>query len=195
MRKHSQHNNDERTHFFRKNIPLTLYSKGLQKGYVWEVSWRLNKDRNIWPPVPPSLAALLSRPAGLLNPRPWGLSSLLGLVLTASNCNNWLQTNWTSCRTGLDHCLTTTCFLWASHLHPIQSVHSQGYTLISSTGCTCSLIDDWVGGQYVTNPFHTISQSNKKELSPQNTLKVCFGLVWFYGISSIVGCFMPNPFL
>ena len=59
-------------------------------------------------------------------------------------------TNWTSCRTGLYHCLTPTCFLWASHLHPIQTVHSQGYTLISSTGCTCSLIDGWVEGQYVT---------------------------------------------
>ena len=73
------------------------------------------------------------------------------LVLTASNCNNWLQTNWTSCRTGSYHCLSSTCFLWASYLHPIQPVHSQGYTLISSTGCTFSLIDGWVGGQYVTN--------------------------------------------
>ena len=32
MRKHSQHDNDERTHFFRKIIPLTLYSKWLLKG-------------------------------------------------------------------------------------------------------------------------------------------------------------------
>ena len=30
-------NNDERTHFFRK-IYLSLYSKGLRKGYVWEVN-------------------------------------------------------------------------------------------------------------------------------------------------------------
>ena len=35
-------NNDERTHFFRK-IYHSHYSKGLRKGYVWEVSWRLNK--------------------------------------------------------------------------------------------------------------------------------------------------------
>ena len=74
----------------------------------------------------------------------------LGQCYTASNFNNWLQTHWTSCRIGLYHCLMPTCFLWASHLHPIQSVYSQGYTLISSTGCTCSLIDGWVGGQYVT---------------------------------------------
>ena len=29
-------------------------------------------------------------------------------------------TNWTSCRTGLYHCLISTCFLWASHLHPFN---------------------------------------------------------------------------
>ena len=28
---------------------------------------------------------------------------------------------------------------WASHLHPTQPVHSQGYPQISSTGCTCYL--------------------------------------------------------
>ena len=43
------------------------------------------------------------------------------------------------CGTGLYNCLMTTCFLWALHLHPIQPVHSQGYTLISSTRCTCYL--------------------------------------------------------
>ena len=69
----------------------------------------------------------------------------------------WLTpTNWTSCRTGLYHCLMYTCFLWASHLHPIQPIHSQGYTLISSTGCTYSLIDDWVEGQYVTYIYREI---------------------------------------
>ena len=95
-----------------------------------------------WPPALLAIAALLSHPAGQLNRGPWGPSSLLGLVLTASNCNNRLQTNGTSCRTGLYHCLTSTCFLWASHLHQIQPVHGQGDTLMSSTGCTSSLIDD-----------------------------------------------------
>ena len=50
MQKHSQHNNDERTQFFWK-IYLSHFIrngwKGLQKGYVWEVSWGLNKDWNI----------------------------------------------------------------------------------------------------------------------------------------------------
>ena len=72
------------------------------------------------------------------------------LLSAGSLCSILSPTNWTSCRTGLYHCLTSTCFLWVSHLHPIQPVHSQGYTLISSIRCTCSLIDGWVRGQYVT---------------------------------------------
>ena len=86
------------TQFFRK-IYLSLYLKGLRKGYVWEVSWRLNKTATYWPQVPPSLAALPSRSARLLTRRTWGPSSLLGLVLTASNCYKLTPTNWTSCRT------------------------------------------------------------------------------------------------
>ena len=131
-----------------KNIPLTLYLKLFRKCYErvmcerWVGDW--TETATYWPALPPSLVALLSRSAGLLNRRAWEL------VLTASNCNSWLQTNWTFCGTGLYHCLTSTCFMWASHLHPIQHVHSQGYTLLSSMGCTCSLIDGWVGGQYVT---------------------------------------------
>ena len=105
----------------------------------WVGDW--TKLQHIGPPALLAIAALLSCSPGLLNRGPWGPSSLLGLIFTASNCNNWLQTHWTSCRTGLYHCLTSTCFLWASHLHRIQPVHGQGYTLISSTGCTCSLID------------------------------------------------------
>ena len=53
-------------------------------------------------------------------------------LMSAGSLYNILSpANWTSCRTGLYHCLTSTCFLWASHLHPIQTIHSQGYNLIS----------------------------------------------------------------
>ena len=52
---------------------------------------------------------------------------------------NWLQTNSTLRGTGLYNCLILTCILWASHLHPIQPIHRQDYTLISSTGSTCYL--------------------------------------------------------
>ena len=103
------------------------------------------------PPALLAIAALLSRSPKLLDRGPWGPQALsLELVLTLasylqnSDSNFKLQTNWTSCRTGLYHCLTPTCLLWASHLYRIQPVQSQGYTLISSNGCTCSLIDGWV---------------------------------------------------
>ena len=46
MQKHIQHNKDERTQFFRKNIPLTLFERVI----VWEVSWRLNRTATYWPP-------------------------------------------------------------------------------------------------------------------------------------------------
>ena len=145
-------NNDERTHFFRKNIPLTLYSKWLRKVYVGEVSWRLNKDCNILTPssfvfCSTSFSFCWAAQSGVLRP----LSPPLGAGSVYSNLSpTWLTpSNWTSCRTGLYHCLTSICFLWTSHLHLIQPLHSQGYTLISSTGCTCSLIDGWVEGQYV----------------------------------------------
>ena len=73
---------------------------------------------------------------------------------------NWLQLTQTVCGTGLYNCLTSTCFLWASHLHRIQPVHGQGYILISSTGCTCFLIDGWVEGQYVIWRINTLLYKN-----------------------------------
>ena len=93
---------------------------------------------------------------------PEGSTPFWELVLSASNCNlnfncnsnfncNWLQLTELVCGTGLYNCLSSTCFLWTSHLHRIQPVHGQGYILISSTRCTCFSIDDRVGGQYVTS--------------------------------------------
>ena len=35
---------------------------------------------------------------------------------------NWLQLNEPVCGHGLYNCLISTCFLWMSHLHPIQPV-------------------------------------------------------------------------
>ena len=63
-----------------------MVRKGYERVIVWVVSWRLYKAALYSPP------ALLSHSAGLLNRNPKGPSSLLGLVLTASNCKNWLHT-------------------------------------------------------------------------------------------------------
>ena len=131
-----------------------MVAKGLRKGFVWEVSWRLNKDCNILTPSSfvfssTSFSFCWAAQSGVLRAH----SPLLGAGSLNSilSPTNWLQTNWTSYRTGLYHRLTSNCFLWESHLHPIQLVHSQGYTLISLTGCTSSLIDGCVEGQYVTD--------------------------------------------
>ena len=131
---------------------------------MWEVSWRLNRLQHIDSQFPWLLQhfflILLAAQPGVLRAQP-----SLGAVSHYSILSpTWLTpTNWTSCRTGLYHCLTSTCFLWASHLHPIQPVHSQGYTLISSTGCTSSLIDGWVEGQYVTQGVTNIKRISTRK--------------------------------
>ena len=140
MRKHSQHNKDEQTHFFRKIYLSHFIRNGCErvaKGLCVRGELETEQTETYWPQTPLSLAALLSRSAGLLNRGSWGAHSpLWELVLTTAS---YLQFTEPVCGSGLYNCLTSTCFLWASHLHPIQPVHSQGYTLISSTGCTCYL--------------------------------------------------------
>ena len=134
-----------------------MVARGLRKGYMWEVSLWLNRDCNIltpsssvfssisfsfcWAVQPGALRAQLSAERWFSLPRTATIHSKLIVPVRS---------------TGLYNCLTSTCFLWASHLHPIQPVHSQGYNLISSTGCTCSLIEGWVGGQYVTMSYQPL---------------------------------------
>ena len=91
MQKHSQHNNDERTQLLKKHTSHFI-RKGCKRVICerWVGDW--TKTATYWPPALLARAALLSHPAGLLNRGPWEPSSLLGLVFTASNCNNWLQT-------------------------------------------------------------------------------------------------------
>ena len=156
MRKQNQHNKDERTQFFRKIYLPHFIRNGCErvtKGLCVRGELETEQMATYWPPVPLFLSELLSHYAGLLNRGSWWHIALCWVLVlsTASYLQlDWLQLTWTVCHTELYHCLTPTCFLWALHLHPIQPVHSQGYTLISSTGCTCSLIDGWVEGQYVT---------------------------------------------
>ena len=97
--------------------------------------WETEHSATYWPQVPLSLAELLSRSAGLLDRRSQGPNPIWELVLTTAS---YLLLSQPVCGTGLYNCLTF-IFLWASYLHQIQPVHCQGYTLISSTGCTCYL--------------------------------------------------------
>ena len=150
-------NNDERTHFFRKIYLSHFIRNGCErvpKGLCVRGELETEQTATYWPSVPLSLAALLSRSAGQLNRGVLRTHSPLlgaGSLYSILSPTNWLQLTRTVCRTGLYHCLTPTCFLWASHLHPIQPVHGQGYILMSSTGCTCFSIDGWAEGQYVTD--------------------------------------------
>ena len=152
MQKHSQHNNDERTQFFRK-IYLSLFiRKGCERVMCerWVGDWT---NCNILTPSSfvfrsTSFSICCAAQSGILKAH----SPLLGAgSLYSILCpTNWLQLPRSFCHTGLYHCLASTCFLWASHLHPFQPIHSQGYFLMSSTGCTSSSIGGWVEGQYVT---------------------------------------------
>ena len=123
----------------------TLFER-VSKGLCVRGELETEQTATYWPPVPPTLAALLFSFCWAAQPGVLRTQALCWeLVLTASNCNsnlNWLTpTNSTLRGTGLYNCLSSTCFLWASHLHRIQSVHGQGYMLISSTGYHLFL--DW----------------------------------------------------
>ena len=90
-------NNDERTHFFRKIYLSHFIRKGLWKGYErvmckrWVGDW---KNCNILTPVPLSLAALLSRSAGLLNRGSWGHITLCWvLVLSTASYTQLTDSN------------------------------------------------------------------------------------------------------
>ena len=115
------------SHFIRKGC------EKVAQGLCVRDERETEQTATYWSQVPLSLAVLLFRSAGLLNRGSWGPSPLWELVLTTA-C--YLQLTQPVCGTGLYNCLTYTCFLRASHLHPIQPVHCQGSTLISSTGCT-----------------------------------------------------------
>ena len=82
-------------------------TKGLRKGYVWEMSWRLYKTATYWPLTILAIAALLSHPAVLLNRGPgshcWIWFSLLRTATIDSKLTR------TSCSTRLYNCLTFTC--------------------------------------------------------------------------------------
>ena len=117
MQKHIQHNKDEWTQFFIKNIPLTLFErvrKGYERYYLWEVSWRVNRTATYWPP--PTLlptAAFLSCSPGLLDRRPGGLGAQL-LLGHGSHSSIFSPTDLNFLSPGLYNNLTSTYFWGAS---------------------------------------------------------------------------------
>ena len=75
-----------------------------------------------WPKVPLSFTTLLSHSAGLLNRWSWGPKPSAGSWFSLPRTATRTLTDSNS-GTGLYNCLTSTCFLWASHVHRIQPVH------------------------------------------------------------------------
>ena len=144
--------NDKRTHFFRK-IYLSLYSKGLRKGCErvmsqrWVGDWT---DCNILTPnsfvfSSTSFSFCWAAQSGVLRAHSplLGAGSLYSILYPT----NWLQL--TEFRVAPGYIIV--CRPPASCERRIcTQFNSQGYTLISSTGCICSLIDGWVDGKYVT---------------------------------------------
>ena len=126
-----------------------MVGKELRKGYVWEVSWRLNKLQHIDTQIPLTLAALLSRSAAAQSGVLRIQSPLLGAgsLYSIISPTNWLQTNCTSCRTGLYHCFT-------SHLISV-SVSSAPHSTRPQSRLYTDIFDrmhlylDWrLGGRY-----------------------------------------------
>ena len=112
----------------------TLYER-VVKGLCVRGELETEQTATYWPPVPLTITALLFSFCWAVQPGVLRAQTLCWeLVLTASNCNsnfscNWLQLTWTVCGSGLYNCLTSTCFLWASHLHRIQPVYMSRWYL------------------------------------------------------------------
>ena len=91
--------------------------------------------------------------------------------------------------------MTSTCFLWASHLHRIQPVHrSRWYSDIFDR---MHLFPDWRLGRRSICYICTKEMQEQIPRSINNIFhrpqKLKRGFVWFDGISIIVGYLMPNP--
>ena len=117
-------NNDERKHFFRK-IDLSHFIRNgcerVAKGLCVRGELETEKTATYWPPVPffsnTAFSFCWAVQSGILRAH----SPLLGAgtLYSILSPTNWPQLTEPVCGSGLYNCLTSTCFLWASHLHPI----------------------------------------------------------------------------
>ena len=159
---------------------LTLFER-VAKGLCVRGELETEQTATYWPPVPLTITALLfsfcwGAQTGVLRAQ----ALCWELILTASNCNTnsnkLIPTNLNfNSGTGLYYCLTSTCFLWASHLHRIQPVHGKGNILISSTGCTVSRLTVGLkvnmlqSSHNYFSKFHMWNFSSRPSPSPSHT--------------------------
>ena len=149
------------TQFFRK-IYLSLYLKGLRKGYVWEVSRRLNKDCNI---LTPSSSVFSSTSFSFCWTAQQGALGAQLSTGSGSHCLDLQQLTpnskltQTSCDTGLYNYLTSTCFREhriCTQFNPSTVKVIPWYLQpVIYTGAFLTWQLGRVGGQYVTRrlPF------------------------------------------
>ena len=132
-----------------KDTSHTLFSKGLRKGCVWEVSWRRNRLQHIDPKFLWSqqhfFLILLGCSTGVLRAQ----ALCLEMVLTASNCNlnsnsNWLQLTKPSVAPGYVIVWHPPASCGRRNCTEFNLSTGQGDTPISSTGCTCFLLHRWI---------------------------------------------------
>ena len=145
-------------HFFRKNIPLTLFER-VWKGYsrfYCERELQTKQNCSILTLTLLAITAFLSRSPGLLNQESGAHCAGCWFSLPHLN-SNWLNFLYTE----LYNSSTSTFFLWASQIELIQPVHGQGYILIflDRMHLLFTLVHflfwlpDRVGGQYTTVIF------------------------------------------
>ena len=126
----------------------TLFER-FAKGLCVRGESETEQPATYWPQGPLTIAAILSHSDGLLNRESWG---------PKPSAVSWFLLLQTATRT------PTNC-LW----HRVVGVASAPNStrthvkVISSTWCTCFLIDGWVEGQYVTLGQMTITSDSQQK--------------------------------
>ena len=175
------------TQFFRK-IYLSHFirngTKGLRKGYVWEVSWRMNKDCNILTPSSSDYSSTSFSSCGAAQPGAQRTQLSAG---SGSRCfelqhlspNSDLLLTRTSCSTRLYNWLTSTCFSErriCTQFNPFTVKVIPWYLRPDAPVIYTGAFPIWqlgrVGGKYVTTLTHPYTRVHKRTL-----LITCFMLL------------------
>ena len=144
----------------------------------WVGDWT---DCNIFTPSSSVFSSTSFSFCWLLNRGSWGPSLLWELVLTTAS---YLQLTQPVCGTGLYNCLSSTCFLWASLLHPIQT-HPQSrlypdildrkHLLFTQVHL---LFDSSTEGQHVTNSNTPTASLQRRKTPPS-------WVFWIYDVPPV----------